>query len=264
MALTIGGLEIERFSGPMLECYFRNLDTKVAGNLTALHDIFDGHATPQGRLFVIPLPFFFSRHVLGPKLPVAALFSIDTNIHLSFGSTRDIMLPKADGTYLNSMSPVSTKLVADRIALPSTDLASAFLTSDPQTQLIMQLKGQQVDVKTESNGGRSVLMNFNPPTRRLLSFVTNLHGNTMQRPFVSCSLMLDNVNVLSKGPQAWGDTDGNDDAYFRMISPHLYGGVHGVGNGVHQHSFCLQNNYDVSGPGMFAHIRPLLYPLIKG
>lgn len=84
IAFTIAGLEIEKLFGQMLESYFRYFDPKLAGNSTAFDDIFDGLNTPLGRLFTISIPFFFSRHVLGPKLPVAALFSIEMTVLLHF------------------------------------------------------------------------------------------------------------------------------------------------------------------------------------
>ena len=261
VAITIAGLEIERFSSQMLECYFKYFDPKLAGNSGAFDDIFNGHATPLGRLFTIPLPFFFSRHILGPKLPVAALISMDISISLSLGNARDIMLPKADGSYPVAMSPVSAKIVAERFELPASDLASTFFTSAQQSQLIMQIRSQQIDVNHDSKGNQSIILNFNQPARRLVWFVANPQGNIMQRPFAACSLMLNNIDVLSRGPPSQDGSDGNDESYFRLVSPNLYGGVYGSQNGLHQYSFCLQNHYDISGPGMFAKRKPLLYPI---
>lgn len=261
VGFSVAGLEIERFSSQMLECYFRYFDLKLAGNSTAFDEIFNGQDTPRGRMFTIPLPFFFSRHILGPKLPVAALSSMDMSFSLALGNVRDIMLPRSDGSYPTSMSPVSVKIVAERFELPASDLSSSFFTSARQTQLIMQMKSQQIDVKHDSNGGQSVLLNFNQPTRRLVWFVTNPQGNIMQRPFAACSLMLNNVDVLARGPRSLDGSDGNDEAYFRLVSPYLYSGIHGSQTGLHQYSFCLQNHYNITGPGVFSRKKPLLYPM---
>lgn len=170
------------------------------------------------------------------------------------------MLPRADGSYPNSVSLVSTKLIAERFELPASDLTSSLSTPNRQTQLIMQMKGPQIDVKPKANGRQLVLLNFNQPTRQLMWFVTNPQGNIMQRPLSSCSLLLNNIDVLFRGPKSLDGSDENDKAYFRLVSPNMYGSLHRT-SGLYQYSFYLQNRYDISGPGAFAKKKPLLYPL---